>query len=78
MKKIGRGLANGEWTKLEGRTLVNEQHVQYTYCIAKNSGRKNFSETNVIHQYSISRFAKLAKHLSYCRFANVFLAKTLK
>ena len=47
-------MANGKWTKLEGRTLVNEQHVQYAYCIAKilegKTVVKQMSFTNIQFQ----------------------------
>ena len=39
-----------------------------------------FGKTNVIRQYFTqpnSRFTKVA-NVSYCKFANIFLAKTLK
>ena len=54
-----------------------------TYCIAQNFGRgklNKFGEMNVICQYFAqpnSRFTKVA-NVSYCKFANAFLTKTLK
>ena len=53
------------------------------YRIAQNSGGGNFDEfgkTNAICQYFTlpnSRFTKVAD-VSYCKFANIFLAKTYK
>ena len=49
------------------------------YCIAQNFGGENFGKTIVIRQYFTqpnSRFT-IVTNGSYCKFANVFLAKTL-
>ena len=50
------------------------------YCITQNFGGENFGETNVIRQYFTQPNSRLTKvaNVSYCKFVNIFLTKTLK
>ena len=64
---------------------ISYAHRQGKYCIAqikfwRGKTLANLAKMNVIHQYFMqpnSRFTKVA-NVSYCKFTNIFLAKTLK
>ena len=62
---------------------ASQVKLKVCYHIAQNFGTKNygeFGEMNAIRQYFTqpnSRFTKVAK-VSNCKFANIFLTKTLK
>ena len=54
--------------------------IPYSAKFGRGKNFGEFGKTNVIHQYFIqpvSRFTKVA-NVRYCKFANIFLAKTLK